>query len=246
MSKTRPSIPRVRVSDAPPDTAPSGAPVALFGLATIIGLAVAILALFLFGWLADEMLEGDTLAFDLRVRAAAHDIGLTRVDPRAHPREPAGRPEPRWALLARCSPRSSCGGVGGGARLCCRSRWRGPGVLDTSLKLAFHRTRPTPFFDYALPVELQLSQRPRPLRVLLLHGGRGAAGPPAATPCAAGAGVGRRGSAPSSRSASRGSTSACTIRATCSAGYAVGLIWSSVIIVGDRVAHARARRRGGA
>ena len=30
------------------------------------------------------------------------------------------------------------------------------------------------------------------------------------------------------------------------AGYAVGLIWSSVIIVGDRVAHARARRRGGA
>ncbi|MEO6055540.1 MAG: phosphatase PAP2 family protein, partial [Gemmatimonadales bacterium] len=30
------------------------------------------------------------------------------------------------------------------------------------------------------------------------------------------------------------------------AGYTVGLMWSSVIIVGDRVAHAHARRRGGA
>jgi undecaprenyl-diphosphatase len=29
-------------------------------------------------------------------------------------------------------------------------------------------------------------------------------------------------------------------------GYAAGLLWSSVIVVGDRVAHARARRGGGA
>jgi membrane-associated phospholipid phosphatase len=29
-------------------------------------------------------------------------------------------------------------------------------------------------------------------------------------------------------------------------GYAAGLLWSSVIMVGDRVAHAWARRTGGA
>jgi membrane-associated phospholipid phosphatase len=29
-------------------------------------------------------------------------------------------------------------------------------------------------------------------------------------------------------------------------GYAAGLMWSGVIVVGDRVAHARARRGGGA
>ena len=61
---------------------PTPATDAVFGLASIVGLAVAVLALFLFGWLADEMLEGDTLAFDLRVRAATHALaspGLTHT-----------------------------------------------------------------------------------------------------------------------------------------------------------------------
>jgi hypothetical protein len=44
-----------------PDTGPTGVPAALLGLVTLAGLTVAVLALFPFGWLAEEMLEGDTL-----------------------------------------------------------------------------------------------------------------------------------------------------------------------------------------
>ena len=43
---------------------------------------VAVFALFLFGWLADEMLEGSTMALDLRVRAATQALaspGLTHT-----------------------------------------------------------------------------------------------------------------------------------------------------------------------
>jgi hypothetical protein len=46
------------VRGAPPDAPPAAAPAALFGLITLVGLGTAVLALFLFGWLADEMLEG--------------------------------------------------------------------------------------------------------------------------------------------------------------------------------------------
>ena len=67
---------------APPDTPPTVATDAVFGLASAVGLGIAALALVLFGWLADEMLEGDTLAFDMHDPGAAHAIaspGLTQT-----------------------------------------------------------------------------------------------------------------------------------------------------------------------
>lgn len=45
-------------------------------------LLVAVVALFVFGWLAEEMLEGDTQQFDAFVRTAVHRLatpGLTRL-----------------------------------------------------------------------------------------------------------------------------------------------------------------------
>jgi membrane-associated phospholipid phosphatase len=244
MSETGPSIPRLRASDAPPDTAPSGAPVALFGLATIIGLAVAILALFLFGWLTDEMLEGDTLAFDLRVRAAVQTLaspGFTRA----------------LILVSRLGSPSALGALGAllTALFVWRHWWRGAillplamvgaGVLDTSLKLAFHRTRPTPFFDYPLPSSYSFPSGHALFAFCFFTVGAALLAPRLKPPwirvlvgvIALGAvlaiGVSRI-------------YLGVHYPSDVIAGYAVGLIWSSVIIVGDRVAHAHARRRGGA
>jgi len=50
------------------------------GLLLLGGLLIASTALFVFGWLAEEMLEGDTQQFDTFVRTAVHQLatpGLT-------------------------------------------------------------------------------------------------------------------------------------------------------------------------
>jgi membrane-associated phospholipid phosphatase len=52
------------------------------GLLLLGGLLIAATALFVFGWLAEEMLEGDTQQFDTFVRTAVHQLatpGLTRL-----------------------------------------------------------------------------------------------------------------------------------------------------------------------
>jgi undecaprenyl-diphosphatase len=49
---------------------------------TMASLAIAVLSLFLFGWIAQEMLEGSTLRFDLAVREWVHNFaspGMTRA-----------------------------------------------------------------------------------------------------------------------------------------------------------------------
>ncbi len=150
------------------------------------------LALFLFGWLADEMLEGSTMAFDLRVRAAAHALaspGLTHT----------------LRLVSRLGGPSVLAvlGVILMAVFVGHRWWRGAiilfvamagaSVLDTTLKLAFQRARPAPYFGYPLPESYSFPEWPRALRLLLLHGRRGAPGAPAAAPGAAVAGLGRRG-----------------------------------------------------
>jgi undecaprenyl-diphosphatase len=57
-------------------------PTPLFEVAVVVSLAAAVLALFLFAWIGQEMLEGDTQHFDLAVRAWVHRLaspGMTRV-----------------------------------------------------------------------------------------------------------------------------------------------------------------------
>lgn len=228
----------------PPDAPPQAAPAALFGVASLVGLGIAALALILFEWLADEMLEGDTLAFDLRLRAATHAIaspGLTR------------------AMVTL----SSLGGpsvlVPVGIVLTVAFAWHrwwrgvlllllslcGAGVLSATLKHAFQRARPAGFFDYPVPGSYSFPsghalfalcffttaaallsprlQHPA-LRVLVWT---------AAAALIVGIGFSRI-------------YLGVHYPSDVAAGYAAGLLWSSVIIVGDRVAHARARRRGAA
>jgi undecaprenyl-diphosphatase len=210
----------------------------------MIGLGVAVLALFAFAWLADEMLEGDTLAFDLRVREAARALaspGTTKA----------------LILVSGIGSPAVLGTLG--AVLTVLFLWRrwwrgavllpvaliGAGVLDTALKLAFRRNRPTPFFDYPLPTSYSfpsghalfafcfftaaaalLAPRLGSLVLKVLVGIAAAAAVLAIGFSRIYLGV--------------------HYPSDVIAGYAAGLVWSSVIIAGDRVAHGRARRRGGA
>ena len=245
MSDTYPSTPRTTSpSEAPPDTPPAPAPGALFGLAGIVGLGVAVLALFVFGWLADEMLEGDTLAFDQRVRAAAQTLaspGLTHV----------------LVLVSRVGSPAVLGALGAllTALFVSRRWWRGAillplamvgaGVLDTALKLAFRRTRPTPFFDYPLPASYSFPSGHALFAFCFFTVGAALLAPRlkpwalkwlvrlVALTTVLAIGFSRI-------------YLGVHYPSDVIAGYTVGLIWSSVIIVGDRVAHAHARRRGGA
>ena len=108
-------------------------------------LLTAVTALFVFGWLAEEMLDGDTRQFDEFVRAAVHQLatpGLTRL----------------------MQVFSSLGSVAAVTSMCLtavcvflyfrRTRTAamlaitmlGVAALDVALKHAFHRPRPVAFF----------------------------------------------------------------------------------------------------
>jgi membrane-associated phospholipid phosphatase len=115
------------------------------GLLLLGALLVAIAALFVFGWLSEEMLEGDTEKFDMFVRTSVHQHaspGLTRL----------------------MQGFSFLGSVGTVSSLCLvilaallyfrRMRMAallgitmiGMAALDEALKLSFHRPRPVAFF----------------------------------------------------------------------------------------------------
>ena len=108
-------------------------------------LLIAATALFAFGWLAEEMLEGETQKFDAFVRTAVHQLAtpdLTRL----------------------MQVFSFLGSVAAVTTMClvaiCVSLYfrrvrtaallaitmLGAGVLDVTLKYAFHRPRPVAFF----------------------------------------------------------------------------------------------------
>lgn len=118
----------------------------------LIGLIAAGLALWLFAWLGHEILtDTPTPVLDDRFRSAIHSLaspGLTRVMIAAS----------RYGGPAWLAPLGGLVAIGFLAR-----GWRrgalllvvtmaGAGLLDTLLKLAFARPRPTAFFNYPLPV----------------------------------------------------------------------------------------------
>jgi undecaprenyl-diphosphatase len=115
------------------------------GLLLVGVLLIAVTALFVFGWLAEEMLEGDTRQFDEFVRAAVHQLatpGLTQL----------------------MQVFSFLGSVAAVTVMClaaiCMSLYfrrtrtaallaitmLGVAALDVALKFAFHRPRPVAFF----------------------------------------------------------------------------------------------------
>jgi membrane-associated phospholipid phosphatase len=127
-----------------PDLETVAKPRVVIETATLISLVLAVLALFLFSWIAERVSHQQTVRFDASVRAAVH----------------------RHATPARTRVMIATSFLGGdglviGALLAIivflRLRWRraalwllttiaGATVMDVTLKYAFHRPRPVPFF----------------------------------------------------------------------------------------------------
>ena len=119
-------------------------------LALVIGLLAAAGALVLFTWLGREILEGEVLGFDERVRALVHDLASPRLTMIMRAASLYGGPTvliPVGLLVA----------VG-----FLTQRWKrgallvvvtlaGAGLLNGLLKFSFARVRPASFFDYPLP-----------------------------------------------------------------------------------------------
>ncbi len=121
------------------------------GLELLIGFIIAIAAVFFFGWLVGEMLEGDTARFDDSTRAFVHTFAspvLTKV-------------MQLTSFLGSTLFLVMFGITVFGIFYYLKHRRAavlfaiatiGATILLVSLKLAFKRIRPEPFFDTILPV----------------------------------------------------------------------------------------------
>jgi undecaprenyl-diphosphatase len=122
------------------------------GLLRIIPLSLllAVVCLFLFSWIADEMLRQETLRFDMRVRDAVHQLASPGATAFMKAVTHMGSgivldcvgAVLLWILVSQKKHR---------AALLLVVTAVGAIVLDGVLKLAFHRLRPQPFFGFPLP-----------------------------------------------------------------------------------------------
>jgi len=119
-------------------------------LSLLLGLTAAIGALIFFGWLADEVLEGETRHFDETTRAAIHQLAsplLTTIM--------------RGLSFLGSTLALSLGTIAVVIQFALRKWGReaklfaitmiGAGLLNVTLKLAFKRPRPVPFFNLTAP-----------------------------------------------------------------------------------------------
>jgi len=119
-------------------------------LSLLLGLATAIVALIFFGWLADEALEGDAQHFDEVTRAAVHQFAT-----------PLLTATMRGFSFVGSTIALSLGTVFVVVQFAMRKWGRearlfaitmiGAGLLNITLKLAFKRPRPVPFFNLSPP-----------------------------------------------------------------------------------------------
>jgi membrane-associated phospholipid phosphatase len=119
-------------------------------LSLLLGLATAIITLIFFGWLADEALEGDARNFDDVTRATVHQFAtplLTAIM--------------RGLSFVGSTIALSLGTIFVVVQFA-RRKWGrearlfaitmiGAGLLNITLKLAFKRPRPVPFFNLSPP-----------------------------------------------------------------------------------------------
>jgi undecaprenyl-diphosphatase len=119
-------------------------------LSLLLGLGTAIATLIFFGWLADEVLEGETRHFDEVTRAAVHRLaspvltvimrGLSFIGSTLALTVGTILVTVRFAMLK----------LGREAKLFAITMI-GAGLLNVTLKLAFKRARPVPFFNLTPP-----------------------------------------------------------------------------------------------
>lgn len=128
-----------------PEETPKPAP--LLGTAILVSLGAAVLALLLFAWLGNEMLEGDTQHFDQVVREWVHryaSAGMTRA----------------MTAISLLGYNVLIVELVIALAVFAKLKWRraalwltiamaGSLVLDLTLKYIYHRTRPTAYFGMA-------------------------------------------------------------------------------------------------
>jgi len=116
----------------------------------IVGFAAAAAGLLLFGWLATEILRGQTLAFDATVRAAIHGWASPPLTLAMRAVTQLGS---SWFLVTLAA--LVWWRLRGQGRL--HAAWllvvaaAGAEALNETLKLVFHRHRPEPFFGLTAP-----------------------------------------------------------------------------------------------
>jgi membrane-associated phospholipid phosphatase len=122
----------------------------LLSLELLIGLLIAALALVLFTWLGREILEGEVLVFDGRLREAVHSLASPRLTVTMRAASLYGGP----AMLVPAGILAAVAFLLKGWRrgaLLTTVLLFGAGLLNGLLKFSFARVRPASYFDYPLP-----------------------------------------------------------------------------------------------
>ena len=119
-------------------------------LSLLLGLGTAIAALIFFGWLADEVLEGDSRRFDEVTRAAIHQLASPTLTIVMRGFSFVGSTIALTIGTIFVVVRFAMRNLGREAKLFAITMI-GAGLLNITLKLAFKRGRPEPFFNLSLP-----------------------------------------------------------------------------------------------
>ena len=119
-------------------------------LSLLLGLGTAIATLIFFGWLADEVLEGETRHFDEVTRAAIHQLASPTLTLVMRAFSFVGSTIALTIGTIIVVVRFAMKKWGREAKLFAITMI-GAGLLNITLKLAFKRSRPEPFFNLSLP-----------------------------------------------------------------------------------------------
>jgi len=119
-------------------------------LSLLLGLAAAIGALIFFGWLTDEVLEGDSRQFDEATRAAVHQLASPTLTAIMRGFSFVGSTLALAVLTTLIVVQLAMKKLGREAKLFAITMV-GAALLNMTLKLTFKRARPVPFFDLTPP-----------------------------------------------------------------------------------------------
>ena len=119
-------------------------------LSLLLGLGTAIAALIFFGWLADEVLEGDAKHFDEVTRAAIHQLASPTLTIIMRGFSFVGSTIALTIGTIIVVVRFAMKNLGREAKLFAITMI-GAALMNITLKLTFKRARPEPFFNLSLP-----------------------------------------------------------------------------------------------
>ena len=119
-------------------------------LSLLLGLGTAIATLIFFGWLADEVLEGDAVRFDEATRAAIHQLASPTLTIVMRGFSIIGGTIALTIGTIVVVVRFAMKKWGREAKLFAITM-AGAALLNITLKLTFKRARPEPFFNLSLP-----------------------------------------------------------------------------------------------